>query len=99
MRRTSKPCCRAGFSLVRRTSRITASVVVSVLGVVVVVIDYKFFGCANHRKVNLVLRKASSDSLSHVRVGNVFAVPSEEELHLVDGRRGNLDSISGSDRR
>ena len=66
---------------------------------IVVVIANKFFGCANHWKVNAVSGKASSDSLANVRIRDVFAVPGEEELHSVNSRRSDVNGIPRCDGR
>ena len=64
-----------------------------------VVIANKFLGCADDRKFDPVPGKASADSFADVRIGDVFAVPSQEKLHPVNGGATKVEGVSCRDRR
>ena len=79
----------------RRTSAMTESGVVRLLVFGIVgVIGEELFGRADNRKMNPDLGKASVQSIGDERVGDVFAVPRQEEVHPVDSGCGNVEGVA-----
>ena len=58
------------------------------------VIGKELFGRADNRKMNPSLGKASVQSVGDERVGDVFAIPRQEEVHPVDSGCGDVEGVT-----
>ena len=64
-----------------------------VLGVVVV-IGIELLRRADNRKMNSHGGKARLEAVGNKRIGNVFAVPSQEESHAVNARSSEMKGVA-----
>ena len=62
---------------------------------VVVVIGKELFRCADIGKMNPHAGKARLKAIGDKRIGDVFAVPSQEEVHAVDPGCGQMKRVAG----
>ena len=73
----------------------TESVVVRLLVFGIVgVIGEELFGRADNRKMNPGLGKASVQSVGDERVGDVLAIPRQEEVHPVNSGCGDMEGVA-----
>ena len=66
---------------------------------IVVVIGNELFGCADDGKMNPHAGKARLKAVGEKRVGDVFAVPSQEEIHSVNSRSREMRGVASRERR
>lgn len=66
---------------------------------VVVVIGNELLWCADNGKMNAHAGKASLEPVGDIRIGDVLAVPSQQEVHFVNSRSGQMRGVADSGRR
>lgn len=89
--RRSKPCSAAFSSFRRRTSMMIESELCSI--VVVISVSNKFFRGTNYRHSDLMSIKAFLDPTPVVRVRNVLAIPSEQEINCMNSGTRDVKCI------
>jgi len=82
MRCRSNPCCAANRSFVERTSEMTVSAGLSIC--CGVFIANEFLWCTDDWNIDRVSRKASSNAVLNVGIGDMLAVPCQEIIHFLN---------------